>query len=295
MIRIFSLILILGCGLSMAQEAQEDELRKDLERTYEFWRKSILERNDLNWRKATAAHRQVAVKNLILSEKRKYPASIFDLPAPPPPLNGLTHLATLRKGPTAKSYYYGKIDFGLGGEPDNLMVLSYVGAAGTWKFDQVEYINLAALPEIRDQLMAGDIQYIKNTPELLPSGEVPPVPVEIKEPAFIAKVYAYCPTREVKVQVNQTSRHTFTSTKAAELVIGGVNDGRNEIQYTITPLEDEDPLDPLTIRVYLFSQVQGVKPVKIFEHLVPKGEKPQAFGKGEFVVTKEIRDKLLGR
>ena len=293
MIRIFCGLFLLSSCLLHAQDAQ---LRKDLETTYNSWRTSIQTKNPMDWRKVTAQHRQIAVKNRLLSEKKNFPVDIFDLPALPPSITGLKHLASKRSGPTAKSYYYGKIDFGIGGNPaENLLVISYVGAQGAWKYDQMKYVNLAVIPDVKEQLAKGDIQYITKNKELLPSGQVPPMPVEVQKADYIAKVYAYCPGREVQVQINGTSRHLFQDAQEAQLVIGGAKNGQNHIQYAIKNLIEEDFKDPMTLRVYLMSEVQGVKPIKIFEYLVPEGKKPEGFGKGSFLVDGSIRAKLMGR
>lgn len=277
-------------------QAQEAKLQTDLEATYKAWRNSLQARNDLAWKRATAKHRVMAVKNRIVSEKRKFPASVFELPALPPKLEGLNFLGAKRSGPTAKAYYYGPIDFGLGRKPvDNLMVLSFVGAVGSWKFDQMEYINLVVLPDVRKELAAGDIQYITSTPELMPSGVVPPVPVEVREAPYIAKVYVYCPGREVKVQVNRMSQHLFSNSQEAQLIMGGAHNGTNRLQFAVKTLEEGELKDPMTVRVYLMSQVQGVKPIKIYEYLVEGGQQPKGFGKGEFVIDAKIRAKLMGR
>lgn len=293
MIRIFCALFLTSMGLL---HAQDDGLREDLESTYQTWRLSIQTKNDVIWRKVTAAHRQIAVKNRLLSEKRKFPQGVFDLPALPPSIVGLKHLDIQRRGPTAKSYYFGKIDFGIGGVPaENLLVLSFTGALGSWKYDQMEYINLAALPEIKAQLTKGDISYISKSPNLMPSGIVPPIPVAIKEAPYIAKAYAYCPGREIQVQINQTSRHTFQDAQEAQLIIGGAREGINQIQYATKNLIDQDVKDPMTLRVYLMSEVAGVKPIKIFEYQVVEGQKPVAFGKGTFVVCDAVCSQLMGR
>ena len=292
MIRIFCALFLLSSGLLSAQDAQ---LRKELETTYQSWRKSIQLKDPIAWRKVTAQHRQISVKNRLLSERKKFPQAVFDLPAMPPGLGGLKHLGTVRRGPTAKSYYFGRVDFGLGGNPDkNLLALSFVGGQNAWKYDQMEYVNLAAMPEVREQLDAGNLEYIKTNPDLQPTGQVPVTPVEVKEAPYIAKVYVFCPGREVQVQVNQTSRHSFSNAQEAQLIIGGAQNGQNQIQYAIKDLE-EGLKDAMTVRVYLMSEVYGVKPIKIYEYLVKEGEKPVGFGKGTFMVDGSIRARLMGK
>ena len=133
------------------------------------------------WQRTTAPHRRMEVKNRILSEKRAFPAAVFDLPAPPPALAGLKFLEAKQNGATAKASYFGKIDFGVGGSPsDNLLVLSFTGGGGGWFYDRADFVNLAALPEVRKELAAGDLGYLKETPEAQPSGVVPPTPIEVR-------------------------------------------------------------------------------------------------------------------
>lgn len=274
----------------------QDELRPALEKTYKTWRQSLKMRSDITWMQVTAKHRQIHVKNRILSEKRRFPAAVFDLPALPPSIEGLKFLGVRRNGPTAKAYYYGKIDFGIGEvESSNLMVLSFIGSTRSWFYDQMEFINLAALGDVRAEFAQGDMRYIDATPELLPNGQIPAVPLEIGNVAVIAKVYVFCPGREVKVQINQTSRHEFVNGQEAELVIGGARMGTNEIQFAVTHLEDKDLKPPMAIRVYLMSEVAGVKPIKAFEYLVEDGMPIKGFGKGQFVVDRSILDQLEGR
>ena len=56
--------------------------------------------------------------------------------------------------------------------------------------------------------------------------------------------------------------------------------------------------DDSTNQLFVFfpeDEKLGVKPIKIFEYLVPEGQKPVGFGKGTFVVDQNVRKKLMGR
>ncbi len=126
----------------------------------------------------------------------------------------------------------------MGGDPtDNLLVLSFVKGGGGWLYDRADFVNLAALPAVRKELAAGDLKYLKETPEAQPSGEVPPTPIAAQPAKYVAKVYVFCPGREVKVQINKISRHRFANAKEAEIVIGGAVDGSNEVQYSVKKLD----------------------------------------------------------
>lgn len=248
------------------------------------------------WQKVTAEHRKMEVKNRILSEKRQFPAAVFDLPAPPPALTGLKFLEAKQNGATAKASYFGKIDFSVGGQPtDNLLVLSFVRGGNGWLYDRADFVNLAALPEVRKELAAGDLKYLKETPEAQPSGVVPPTPIEARPAKYIAKVYVFCPGREVQVQVNKISRHRFANAKEAEIIVGGAVDGPNEVQFSTKKLEGGTGAEAMTIRVYLMSQVEGVQPVKAYEYQVAEGGSPKPFGTDQFILDAAMIKKLSGR
>jgi len=288
-------ILAFSAILTTFASAQ-DALRPALEKAYGGWRDSIVNKDAANWQRVTATHRRVEVRNRIVSEKLPFPAAVFNLPAPPPALTGLTFLEAKQNGPTATACYFGKIDFGVGGKPSqNLLVLAFVSEGGDWRYDRADFVNLEALPEVRRELAAGDLKYLKEAPETQPSGQIPPTPMEAAAAKYIAKVYVFSPGREVKVQVNKISHHRFANAKEAEIVIGGAVDGPNEVQYAISKLPGGTGNEALTIRVYLFSQVKGVKPIKAFEYQVAENQSPKDFGTGNFNVDAATVAKLMGK
>ncbi len=287
------------CAVSLLLTAfctAQDNLRPELESSYNAWRDAMIRKDVSAWQRITAENRRIEVKNRILSEKRSFPSGIFDLPAPPPLIKGLKFLMAKQNGATAKASYFGKIDFGVGGDPtDNLLVLSFIRGNGIWLYEKADFVNLAALPEVRKELGEGDLKYLKETPEAQPSGVVPPNPIEARSAKYIAKVYVFCPGREVQVQVNKISHHRFANAKEAEVVIGGAVDGANEVQYSTKKLEGGTGKEAMTIRVYLMSEVRGVNPIKAFEYQVAEGAETKPFGSGNFVVDAGIVAKLNGR
>ena len=282
--------------LMMALASAQDSVRPALESSYNAWRDAIVRKDAAAWQKATAEHRRVEVKNRIISEKRAFPAAVFNLPAPPPAISGLKFLEAKQNGATAKASYFGKIDFGVGGTPtDNLLVLSFVRGLGGWLYDRADFVNLVALPEVRKELAEGNLKYLKETPETQPTGVVPATPIEARPAKYIAKVYVFCPGREVQVQVNKISHHRFANAKEAEIVIGGAIEGSNEIQFTTKKLAGGTGKEVMTIRVYLLSEVQGVQPIKAYEYQIAAGEAPKPFGTGKFTLDAATVAKLAGR
>ncbi len=288
-----SLVFAAAVLCPAAAFAQEN-LRPALENTYRAWRESMLRQDARAWQAITASHRHIEVKNRILSEKRPFPASVFELPAPPPSLDGLKFLQAKQDGPTAKASYFGRIDFGGGTPTDNLLVLSFAFEAGSWRYDKADFVNLAALPDVRAELAAGDVSYLEETPEAQPSGKLPPRPIEVGPAKYIAKVYVFCPGREVQVQVNKRSRHRFANAKEAEVVIGGAVDGANEIQYSVRPLEGGTGTEALAIRVYLMSETPGVMPIKVYQYQINEGETLKNYDTATFTVDAEVVRQLKG-
>lgn len=290
--RVIFAISLIFASLAVAQE----NLQPSLETTYNAWREAMMRRDHSAWQRVTAEHRRVDVRNRIVSEKRPFPSAIFDLPAPPPSLQGLKFLEALQNGPTAKASYFGKIDFGVGGEPsENLLVLSFVKGAGGWLYDRADFVNLTALPAVRKELAAGDLKYLKETPETKPSGQVPATVLAANPAKFVAKVYVFCPGREVQVQINKISRHRFANAQEAEVIIGGAVDGLNEVQYTTKKLQGGTGKEVMTIRVYLMSEISGEKPIKVFEYQIAEGAVPKAVDTETFDVTPAIAAKVAGK
>jgi hypothetical protein len=288
---IFGVSLVLS-GLAGAQ----DTLRPTLETTYSAWREAMIRRDASAWQRVTAEHRRAEVRNRLVSEKRSFPAGVFELPAPPPSLQGLKFLEAKQNGATAKASYFGKIDFGVGGEPtDNLLVLSFIKGNGGWLYDRADFVNLAALPTVRKELAAGNLKYLKETPEAQPSGVVPPTPIAAQPAKYMAKVYVFSPGREVKVQINKISRHRFANAKEAEIVIGGAVDGLNEVSYAIKKLEGGTGKEVMTLRVYLLSELEGTKPIKAFEYQIAAGEAVKPSGTGTFILDAAMAAKLNGK
>ncbi len=288
--------ILAATALTMTVAGAQDDLRAPLEQTYNAWRQAVVSKDARTWERVTATHRKTEVRNRIVSEKLPFPAAVFDLPTQPPALAGLRFLEAKRVGPTATAAYFGKIDFAVGGKPtDNLLVVSLVAEGGSWLFDKADFVNLEVMKDVRAELAAGNLAYLKQTKELQPSGRVPEAPIAVNPAKYIAKVYVFSPGREVTVRVNKVSRHRFANAKEAEVVIGGAVDGLNEVQYAIKPLPGGTGKEALAIRVYLMSEVKGVQPVKAFEYLVKEGGAVKPAGTSQFDVNAAMVNKLMGR
>lgn len=299
------LILVLGvhalAALAHAQAADGAKTVTELENVYKNWQESMVRKDAGLWKRCTSTTKQIKVRNRIWSERRGFPQAVFASPIAPPDISKLQAMRVRVQGRTAKSTYFGKVDFGIGGDPtENLFVISYILEGKSWKYHGGEFVNLGALPVVRKQLSAGNKEFLDGK-DFFPSGvpEVPPF--AIQGPAkYIAKAYVFCPGREVKLLINKKSRHTFQNTKRADVIVGGAIDGINELQFSIEDLPGGDAQAPITIRVYVMSEVNGVKPLKILEYQIDeeqaKGEKePKAYGTLNFNLSPEMVKRLRSR
>ncbi|MBK1827424.1 hypothetical protein [Haloferula rosea] len=290
--RILSAALFLAASIpSLADQAA---LGQQLTKTYQAWREAVIKRDARQWQALTADYRRREVQNRLVSEKRPFPAAVFELPAPPPSLQGLRIMHLSQKGPTAKVGYFGAVNFGVGGAPtENVLVLSFVSERGRWTYDRADFVNLAALPEVRKELAAGNPRYFKETPECQATGQIPPTPALVPPAKYIAKAYVFCPGREVQLQINRVSRHRFANAKEAEIVLGGAKDGRNEVTFTAKPLEGSTGKEAMAIRVYLMSEIEGVKPIIAYEYLIKEGQPVKGFESGQFNLDPATAAKLV--
>ncbi|MBB5349867.1 hypothetical protein HNR46_000088 [Haloferula luteola] len=288
-----ALTTLIATSAADAQDVRP-ELGKTLSSTYNAWRNALVQKDFRVWQALTAPHRQMEVKNRILSEKRPFPGAVFQVPVPPPGLDGLKLVRLSQVGATAKGVWFGPVDFGVDGEPtDNLLALSFVQQGGRWLYDRADFVNLSELPAARKEMAEGDFHYVDEIPEAKASGQIPPVPMEVNRAKYIAKVYAFCPGREVNVQVNRISRHRFANTREAEIIMGGAVDGRNEITYSVKPMEGSTGKEAFALRVYLMSEIEGTKPVIAFERLAQEGEPVKGFETQTFNLDPETAKKLV--
>jgi len=291
------LILLMALAFSSFQangQAMDDnQLVVHLQQVYNTWRGAMVKKNANLWQKYTSTNRLINVRNRIWSERNPFPQAVFASPVAPPDITKLKPLRVRVKGNTAKAIYFGKVDFGVGGQPtDNLFVISYVLEGAIWKYDGGEFVNLDLLPKVRAEIAAGDYKFFDQA-DFHPNGVVPPRPIAIPGPAkYIAKVYVFCPGREVKVQVNRISPHLFQNTKGAEIVIGGARDGQNMVEFTVKDIPGGDPTAPITIRIYLMSEIDGTKPIKIAQYQIEDGSKPKELGALNFNITPGVAAKL---
>ncbi|MBK1791239.1 hypothetical protein [Persicirhabdus sediminis] len=293
--RLLLCLLMMNFLLPSSASADDAKLANGLSQVYQTWRQAMVNKNYNQWRAVTSSSRQVSVQNRLVSEKKPFPQALFALPAAPPAVDQMKLIEVNQRGSTAKAVYFGKADFGGAIDPhNNLLVISYLAEGGRWRYDGLEIVNLSQLKDVRSQLEKGDLSYVQGE-AFQADGKMPQRQIPVTGAKYIAKVYAYCPGREIQAQVNRISRHNFQDIMHSEVIIGGAKDGRNEISFAIKALPGAQGNEEMALRVYLFSQVEGVKPIKVFEYQLAKGEVAKPHGTESFVVTADHVRQLMGR
>jgi hypothetical protein len=222
--------LIIGAGTSTLL-GQDPELRRTLERAYGGWKQALIAQDLTRWQQHTAAHRQMATRNLIVSQKQEFPHALFAIPVRPPEIATLRFLGLAEKGNTANLAYFGKVDLGLvdpAEVPESLLVLKFVRESTGWKFDTTMVFNLAgAPPSIQATLKNGGQANFLSEPAFAPTGDVPPVPKACPAPDRIGVLQIASFGYATRATVNGFEVAVVQDNAEEHLVIGGLKNGDN--------------------------------------------------------------------
>lgn len=235
---------------SLTLHAADREVRPELERTYSAWRAALAARDVSGWQKATASHRQVAIRNLIVSQKQPFPDALFNLPMRPAEIATLRFLQIKVLGNTANTAYFGKVDLGLvdpSEVPDNILILKFVKEASGWKFDTSRLLNLTGSPEMRATLQNGGTPSVLDDPAFAPDGVVPPTAKPCPLPDRIGVLQVASFGYITKATVNGFDAGTVQDNAEEHIIIGGLRDGENplvlEVQEQPIPEGEERHLE----------------------------------------------------
>ncbi len=205
---------------------------------YENWSKGMIGSDLQLWRENTATYRQIGTRNLIVSQKKRWPESLFNNPITPADISELRLAKVMENGPTAQLIYYGKADFGADKEieiPNGLLFLMFVKEKSGWKFNTSRFMSLAGAGEAAAAAAAGDFAFL-DTPEFQPPGEVPPLPKLCPIPQMVGIIEIVSVGYEATVRVGDHSKHVVINNTQTGLIIGGLKRGNNIINVETRPL-----------------------------------------------------------
>lgn len=254
---------------------------------YNTWRVAMIRGNEQAWRSSTTLSRQTRIRNLIVSQRGRFPHDFFRMQQEPPNLGNFKFVGAL-VGPdkrTLAATYLGRVQLGEGQAADNAIVLEFVYEGGKWKFDQSRFFNLSQLPKVKQRLAAGDLSVLKEQDGFHPYLSAPDIPPACPAPQLIGKVFADAPGRSIDMKINGISPHEFADERRADVISGGLRRGRNTISYTITT-ESKKP-QPMAIGLFVMPETPGNKPACVFEHIIDSGDSAKG-GTFSFDISNEM-------
>jgi len=257
-----------------AQRPNTNELTDTLNAVFNDWSKAMTEKDLSLWQKSTAKFRQIGMRNMIVSQKNKWPEALFDGPVKPPNLSSMKMAKTMVNGRTAQLVYFGTADFGIGKDikaPEGLLFLMFIKELNDWKFSTSRFMNLNNAEEISAAAQSGNFSFL-DSPQFIPPGKVPPVPKLCPVPEMVGYLEIVSIGYETKVNVAERSKHMVINNVHKGLIIGGLKKGINPIFIETRALnkkKDKDPKTHFEINVYRESD-QERKPLKLIYGTGPK-------------------------
>lgn len=285
--------LVLGCGwLGCATNAvaQDAAVKQDLERAYEKWRSAMQAKDPLGWAASISMYRQVVTRNLIVSQRQAFPGAVFAVPMTPPDISQLRLLEAQAVGPTAHLLLFGKVDIGDAPDkiPDNILMLKFFKEKDVWKFDSSRMMNLESSPQVREALQRGQPPDFLDNPEFTPPGVVPPVPALCNPPENMAgstlQSYGY----ETRMRINGFDYPLMKDQAEKMFIIGGLNNGRNEVTLTVKPHDipaGEERL--LQLDLFVFTGAKDKPSVRVY-HYESKDANPPPVIKLPVVIDSQV-------
>jgi hypothetical protein len=288
-LRLPSLATLAAALIAAAPGRADDALRRELDRTFSEWRGAMATHSLEGWRQSTAASRQMATRNLIVSQKQPFPEALFNFPLRAPETTTMRFVKAEARGPTAHLVYFGKVEMGIpeaGEVPDNLLVLKFISEAGRWKFDTLRLVNLANSPDVRATLKNGGSTAFLDEPEIKPTGTAPDVPKPCPPPDHIAALQVMSLGYSTNASVNGFALPVVADAAEQHIIIGGLKDGENALKLEVKPTPvAEGSARHLQVNAIIYTTDPKRRTIKVFTWK-PPGETAPEFTEQKIFVNK---------
>ncbi|MDZ4404775.1 hypothetical protein [Prosthecobacter sp.] len=254
-------LLFLGFSLfhhpsPLSGQTSDAELHATLEKVYLRWREAMIRKDAQAWAATITRYRQTVIRNLVVSERRKFPDAVFASEVQPPALAGLRLLEVQEVGLTAHLVYFGKINMGQDQElvRDNILKLKFYRENGEWKYDSNRITRLENAPEVLKELQAGKRPDFLDLPEYTPPGSMPPPPPLCRVPDHKAGYKLQTLGYETTISMNGIDYEPVQDALDQQVLIGGLVNRHNEITLKIKPVPvPEGSKASLQFRVYILA------------------------------------------
>ena len=183
------------------------------------------------WQQTTATFRKVGIRNMIVSQKKKWPESLFETQVSPPKVDAMKKAKLMINGPTAQLVYFGKPNFGENEEvevPEGLLFLMFVKEKEQWKFGTSRFMSLNNTEEITAAAQSGDFSFL-DTPQFRPPSKAPTIPKISPIPELVGYIEIISIGYETSVKVEERSTHMVIDNVHKGLILGGLKNGVNQL------------------------------------------------------------------
>lgn len=248
----------------------QERAREIADLVYNTWRVCHANGGNLaEWERCTTRSRVRKVRNLIVSQRGRYPQDYFREAQYMPSLDRFNYVGSVAScnGNTLAATYFGKVQFGDGKPSDTAFVILLVNEDGRWKVDQTRCFDLFRIPEVRKRLLARDTKVLMEQDGFHPYRSIPEIPPACPAPQLIGKIFVDCPGREIDLRINGISAHEFYDERRADVISGGLRRGSNTISYTIRELDGREH-PSMAIGLFVMPETPGNAPVCVFDHIL---------------------------
>lgn len=198
---------------------------------------AVGQKDVVRWGAVTSKYRQMCLRNQVVSLKQPWPQAVFRSFFRPPNLAQLKFIDASSSGPVGRLVYFGRVDFGfVEGEitPENPLMLHFLKEDGNWKFNTLQYVNLAGDDVLKRDIRAGGKAWL-NREDFVLDSQPPVMPKACPEPYQVGTVSVLANGCRVTVEMNEgLHQETIENTSADHVIIGGLRKGVNKI--TVYPL-----------------------------------------------------------
>ncbi len=264
-------------GRVFGQGAEARALRTELERTYVTWLHAMRRSDMAAFANQTSQYRQMCLRNEIVSMGQAWPTAVFKSVIQAPDVSNLTFVDAAESGDTARAVYFGRVDFGIGGDspitPENPLIVRFLREKGVWKFDWIQYVNLGADEDTRREARAGGRKWLEGE-EFQLAGAYPAIPKACAKPYQIAALSILARACKVTVDVNAGAHvETVENNTGGRIITGGLQRGPNLI--TITPVVDARAKEQAVLEINILTRAETWRPAVRLWNWKP----PEAAGK----------------
>jgi hypothetical protein len=280
--KFFPLLFALGfAAVPVHAQTSGPQLEAVLVRAYDAWREAMIRKDAAAWAAAITQYRQVVTRNEVVSDRKAFPAAVFEIPVAPPKLDGLRLLEAEAVGNTAHLVYFGAVDLGQDQDKQGkevLLKLKFGLEGGAWKYDSNRFTGLSNASEAEmAALRAGKHPDFLETAEFTPPGSFPPVPPLCRVPDFKGGYKLQSFGYETTLSMNGYDFGPVSHALDQQVITGGLVRGENTITIrtkSVPPAEGQTPA--LKLRIYKLDTDDPDKPgVQVLDWSAPATGAPK--------------------